>query len=107
MNAVVLFLGNSPAWSTDFQELAGGQPEGREVGVFLPPLQRQAEFLCEETDGGLEVVGIDPHPRVVKKKPRLAPGFSLPRTIYLQIDGFESGPAWTRTRDLFLIREAL
>jgi hypothetical protein len=44
---------------------------------------------------------------MVVKKPGLAPTFFLPGMIYLQTAGFSSGPAWTRTRDLFLIREAL
>jgi hypothetical protein len=42
---------------------------------------------------------------MVVKKPSLAPTFFLPGMIYLQTAGFSSGPAWTRTRDLFLIRD--
>ncbi len=45
--------------------------------------------------------------RCCTKAPDMLRGLFLSFTFYLQNARFSSGPAWTRTRDLFLIREAL
>jgi hypothetical protein len=69
----------------------------------VPPIE-----LCEELDGRLVLhEALRVAARLLHKDSGACQEPLLRPIFYLQTAVFSSGPAWTRTRDLFLIREAL
>jgi hypothetical protein len=97
-----------------FREPPGGEvpgknlPAPRLVCIFLAPerlcppaLPRASHARAAQAGEGIPRLRVG----VKRVSAKLRDVFGI--TFFLQMDGFSGGPAWTRTRDLFLIREAL